>query len=119
MRATRINSYVSEKHWPPKPEWHRSWIEQRKYRFQRGVLDEVAVLARAVVQAPSFRGKRYEEPRCIYATNAVKVYVPEKRGKRAANLRKQDSSLTSGSGVVSPDRDRRQHGRVRALAKAP
>ena len=85
-----INSCVSEKDWPPKPEWHRDWIEDRTYPFQRGVLDEAAVLAQAVVQAPSFRGKRYEEPRCIYATNAVKIYVPETRGKRAANLNDRD-----------------------------
>lgn len=90
MLAPGINSYVSDKDWPPQPEWHRSWIATRKYRYQKGVVRECGVLAEALSAAPAFGGMRFDPERGLYATNAVKVYLREARGKKARHLADTD-----------------------------
>jgi hypothetical protein len=54
------------------------------------LFQEVGILASVLSATPMFRGLRYDDRRCLYATNGVKVYVPENRGKRAAHLEAGD-----------------------------
>ena len=88
--ALGIKAYVSARDWPPRPDWFRSWIESRRYRYQKRLASEVQVLADALTDSTMFAGKTYDAARCLYATNAVKVYVPEERGKQAAGLTEAD-----------------------------
>jgi hypothetical protein len=82
-----INAYVSSKDWPPKPTWMRQWFEDRTYRFQRAVLKTAEKLAAALTAPPGmFAGYTFDVSRGVFATNAVKVYVPEAEGKRADQL---------------------------------
>src|SRR5690606_38782524 len=88
--ALGINAYVSARDWPPRPEWCRGWIASRQYRYQKRLADEVQVLADVLTDSTMFAGKTYDAARCLYATNAVKVYVPEEHGKQAAGLTEAD-----------------------------
>jgi len=88
--ALGINAYVSAAHWPadgPSPTWFGSWFEKAKYRYQRRVLKDVAALAGALTtDGAIFHGRRFHGPGSVYATNAVKVYLPESTGKKAAQV---------------------------------
>ena len=72
------------------PDRFRGWIESRRYRYQQRLAKEVQVLAEALGRSAMFAGRTYDATRCLYATNAIKVYLPEERGKRAAGLVEAD-----------------------------
>lgn len=88
--ALGINAYVSPGDWPPKPEWFRGWIRERRDRYQKGLAKEVRAIAESVLGSRMFGDLTFDVTRSVYATNAVKVYVPEDRGKRAADLTDAD-----------------------------
>lgn len=88
--ALGINSYVSPKDWPPRPGGFRAWIRERRDRYQKGLAREVGALAQALGASRMFAGKVYDPARCLYATNAIKVYMREERGKAASDLTEAD-----------------------------
>ena len=87
-----INAYVSERDWPKRsPGWFASWFTPPRDRYQRGAIRDLTKLAAAVTTSTSlFSAKRFAKPDSLYVTNAVKVYVPEATGKRAAQLTDAD-----------------------------
>ena len=89
VMAVGINAYVPDDVTNPAPGAHREWfVDGRgRHRYQQAVRKLVDVMGRALTaEHAMFAGKRYADPRSLYATNAVKVYVPISHGKRAAQL---------------------------------
>lgn len=88
--ALGINAYVSAKDWPPAPEWFSGWIESRRDRYQKRLASEVQDLADALRASAMFGARTYDASRCLYATNTIKVYLPEAGGKHASELTEAD-----------------------------
>lgn len=87
-----INAYVSAKDWPQRsPGCFASWFSPPRYRYQRGACRDLKAVARAVTtHGALFAAYRFAEMDSVYLTNAVKVYVEEAKGKRAAQLSDAD-----------------------------
>lgn len=94
--ALGINAYVSPKDWPPHPTWFRGWVQARRDRYQKGLAREVQALAGELCTSRMFAGRTYDSARGLYATNAIKVYAPEDRGKRATDLNESDFAVHVG-----------------------
>jgi hypothetical protein len=88
--ALGINAHVEDAQWPPAgppPTWFGSWFEQAKYRYQRRVLKDVDTLVRGLaVEGTLFHGRPWHGASAVYATNAVKVYLPDSEGKKASQV---------------------------------
>jgi hypothetical protein len=88
VMAVGINSYVSPPDWAAiAPTWFRDWFAEGTHRHQRAVRRASTALASAV-SGPGgmFEGLKLEDGPSFYVTNAIKVYLPEARGKRADDL---------------------------------
>lgn len=87
VMAIGINSYASEKDWPPHPGWLRGWYAERTHRFHKSVWRSAATLG-AALTAPGmlFAGRKYDASRSLYATNGVKECMREAEGKRVDQL---------------------------------
>lgn len=82
-----INAYVADHEVAPHPTAHAEWFVTGKYRYQRAVMKIAGVLGETLTRDGAlFAGKACSITRSLYATNAVKVYVPMSRGKRADQL---------------------------------
>lgn len=83
-----INSYVSPKDWDQiKPEWFGSWVVQAKFPFYRGVKAQSLELASALVEKlPHLTNLNFAWPGSLYATNAIKTYLPEAEGKKSEQV---------------------------------
>lgn len=82
-----INAYVSERHWPVQASAFREWFEQARHRFDRGVFNEASELAAALTTAPLVHGsRRFRGRPSFFHTNAIKVYLKEREGKRARQV---------------------------------
>jgi len=87
--AVGLNAYTRPER-PLPPERFADWMRDASQRFHRGVAAEVSVLATALAASPGFAGLRYrgeEDGRAsLYATNAVKRYLPTREGKRSTRV---------------------------------
>lgn len=69
------------------PGLNAAWFEKQTYRFHRAVLRDLSAICLELTRPPfAFAGKTFRGIESIFLTNAVKVYVREAEGKRAAQL---------------------------------
>jgi hypothetical protein len=83
-----INSYLSPADWdpprgPPSPDWFPRWFQTTDYRFGKRVKAEAMTLLEGLATVEAFAGLKVAWSESVYATNAIKVYLPEADGKRA------------------------------------
>ncbi len=102
VMAIGINSYASEKDWPPGPGWQRAWYAERKYRFHKSVWRSAATLG-AALTAPGmlFAGRNYDASRSPYATNGGRRSCARPRGSALISFRPTCSRSTTRPGARS------------------
>src|SRR5207237_7939432 len=86
MVVVGINSYISPQHWPPGPDWFAGWFSRPKFPFSRRARRALCAIAAGLAHSRTFDQLAYRDPASAYATNAVKVYMPEAVGKKADQL---------------------------------
>lgn len=88
IMAMGINSYVDENHeGVAPPHWFADWFRTRKYRYQTSMGRSLDFLGNTITKMPfDLATKRYRGAESVYLTNAVKVYVPQREGKRADQI---------------------------------
>lgn len=85
--AVGINSYVDDEHAHlSKPGWFTGWVRARSHRFFPKLRDECEVIAEVVTKSPAFDGLGYADLDSLYATNAVKRYLPRAGGRWASDV---------------------------------
>lgn len=88
-----INAYLSDKDIPAVQKnggtWFRDWWKEGSFKFYTTAYRESDWVARGLQTSPYFRGLHYvTDPAvkpCLYATNAIKSFLPE-RHKDAATI---------------------------------
>lgn len=82
-----LNAYISAPDWPPVPGWFPEWFREQRHQHQKSVVRETARLSQHLTGARgAFEGLRFAGLESSFHTNAVKSYLREEEGKRAAQL---------------------------------
>lgn len=80
-----INSYLSESDEPGHPGWFPAWVEKREHRYFPMMQDEAARIGEALARHAG-GGHSYTGPDGLYATNAVKRFLPYDGGRHARDV---------------------------------
>lgn len=109
IMAIGINCYASDTA-TTKPSWFPAMFAEQKYRFQKAVLRQVALLGRALEGSQMAGGRAFAGKESIYHTNAVKRWVPMSTGKRAHRV--PEPLFAEGQLVFRAELDALAAGRV-------
>lgn len=90
VMAVGINAYVSLEDWSSTdPDWFYNWAKNGDDGFYEQAHLDTKTLANALCRGSEYFGEyEYLEPDSLYATNAVKEYLPEEIGKNSSDVPK-------------------------------
>jgi hypothetical protein len=82
VMAIGINAYCDDGS-ISQPGWFPAMFAKQSYHFQKRVVTEVGIVARALVTLPRYAGRPFLGIPSILHTNAVKRWVPRSKGRYA------------------------------------
>jgi hypothetical protein len=85
-----INVYVDDAEWPaegPDPSSYATWYRDATWRYQKRVQKAVRTLVAGLTEGPTIlQGRRFLGTESTCATNAVKIFLPASKGKKASQV---------------------------------